>query len=267
MTGRRRRPAAAGAAELALALVLVLLLGGSCSWGGSGRAVVRVYAAASLADAFTDLASRFEEREDADVELEFGASSTLAHQIEEGGPADVFASADPDHVRQVLADRSGPGSGGSGSGVSGRTFARNELVLAVPAANRAHVHRLDDLARPDLLVGLCAPEVPCGRLARALLEQAGVSASVDSEEPDVRALLGKIEEGELDAGLVYRTDVLAAGDRVEGIDLPAGLDVDGSAAITTVPGARHERTARRFVAFVLSAAGQAVLARHGFLRP
>src|SRR5690606_34061099 len=146
-------------------------------------------------------------------------------------------------------------------------FATNRLRLAVPAGNPADVTGLDDLARDELLVGLCAEGVPCGELARRVLADAGVTPAPDTEEPDVRALLAKIEAGELDAGLVYTTDVRAASGAVEGIDVPAGEAGTTRYPIATVAGAPHPDAAAAFVAFVASPAGRDVLAGHGFGPP
>jgi molybdate transport system substrate-binding protein len=234
--------------RLGVALLLVLA---SCG-GGDGESTVRVFAAASLTDVFAEIADAFgEEHPDVDVQLEFGPSSGLATQIREGAPADVFASAD----EAAMADATDAGAGAT-------PFAANSLVLAVPSGNPGGVGAVDDLADPSLLVGLCVVEVPCGRAARTLLDSIGVAASVDSFEPDVRALLTKLEEGELDAGLVYRTDVDAAGDSVEAVEVPGADDVVNVYPIVALS---DEEAAANFVAFVLSEEGQAILGRAGFL--
>jgi molybdate transport system substrate-binding protein len=192
------------------------------------------------------------------VELSFASSSTLREQILAGAPADVFASADRSNVTELVE---------AGAATGAADFVANELQVVVPAGNPGAVTGLADLADEDLLVGLCAREVPCGRLGREALSEAGVTASPDTDEPDVRSLLTKVAAGELDVGLVYRTDVLAAGDAVEGIDLPAAQEVTTTYPITTLTDAGNPAAAEAFVAFVLSAPGQEILASYGFDPP
>jgi molybdate transport system substrate-binding protein len=146
-------------------------------------------------------------------------------------------------------------------------IATNDLQLVVPTGNPAAVRSLADLARDDVLVGLCAAGVPCGDLARRALDAADVEATVDTEEPDVRALLAKVAAGELDAGIVYRTDVAAAGERVEGIELPADAQQVTRYPVAVLAGSAVPAAAVAFVAFVGSARGRAILASHGFGPP
>ncbi len=217
-----------------------------------------MFAAASLSDAFTELAQAFEAaHEGTSVELSFAGSSSLREQILAGAPADVFASANVANMDEVIE---------AGEVGSATVFATNRLQIAVPAGNPAAVDGLADFADPDLLIGLCAEEVPCGVLGRQALDAAGVTPSPDTAEPDVRALLTKVEAGELDAGLVYVTDVLAAGGGVQGIDLPAEIDVSTSYTIGTVTGSGDADLAAAFVELVRSDEGQAVLERAGFER-
>lgn len=223
--------------------------------GGS----LTVFAAASLSDAFAEVTEAFEAAHgDVSVELSFAGSSSLREQILGGAPADVFASADTANMDRLAE---------AGEVEAPEVFARNRLQIVVPAGNPAGVEGLDDFADPALLIGLCAEEVPCGHLGREVLEAAGVTPSPDTDEPDVRALLTKVEAGELDAGLVYVTDVVAAGDAVQGIDVPAELDVAAAYPIAATTGAGHPVAARSFIEFVLGAEGQAILERSGFERP
>lgn len=225
----------------------------------SGRAIL-VSAAASLTDVFTDIESAFEAAHpDVDVTLNLAGSSRLAMQILQGAPADVFASADLANMERVA---------GAGE-VAGqpRVFARNALHIAVAPGNPGGVRSLRDFGRDELLLGLCAEGVPCGDLAREALALAGVTATLDTEEPDVRALLTKVELGELDAGITYMTDVAAVGDAVRGIDIPAHENLATEYAIAALGGASSPEVARAFVAFVLSPEGQQILARHGFGSP
>jgi molybdate transport system substrate-binding protein len=217
---------------------------------------ITVFAAASLTDAFTELGTTFEsENPDVSVEFNFGASSALREQILAGAPADVFASANTSNMDQVVE---------AGAATDPEDFVTNQLQIAVPAGNEAGVAGLDDFANPDLLIGLCAEGVPCGEFGREALASAGVTPSVDTNEPDVRSLLTKVEAGDLDAGIVYVTDVLAAGDAVEGIDIPADENVIATYPIAALGDAANAEVADAFVAFVLSGEGQANLDSYGF---
>lgn len=240
---------------------MALSLVGACA-GDGGDQRLTVFAAASLTDAFEVIAAEFEaEHDGVDVVLSFGASSSLREQILAGAPADVFAAAAPGPMDELVA---------AGLVEDPATFARNRLVLAVPAGNPGGVRSVDDLADPDLLLGLCAVEVPCGALAERVLDEAGVVAEPDTEEADVRALLTKVVEGELDAGLVYVTDVAAAGGAVEVVDVPSDLRTGYPIAVVRVEGggdAERVERARDFVDLVRGAQGRAVLDDAGFESP
>lgn len=234
-----------------------VLAAAGCASGGDDRRALHVFAAASLTDAFGEIEEAFEaDHPDVDVVLNLGGSSSLREQILAGAPAAVFASADAASM-DALVDA------GEIAGTP-EPFATNELELAVPGENRAGVSSLTDLARDDLLVGLCAEPVPCGDLARRVLHAAGVIPALDTEEPDARSLLTKLAEGELDVGLVYRTDVLAAGSDVRGIELPDDLSVSTAYPIATLT---DDGAARDFVGFVLGDDGQGILDRFGFGAP
>jgi molybdate transport system substrate-binding protein len=146
-------------------------------------------------------------------------------------------------------------------------FATNGLRIVTPAGNPAGVTGLDDLGDPSLLIGLCAEQVPCGDFGRQALAAAGVTPAPDTDEPDVRALLTKVAAGELDAGLVYVSDVVAAGDRVEGIEVPSAFDVLATYPIGVVSSSTNRAAAEAFVAFVLGDEGRSILQRWGFGRP
>jgi molybdate transport system substrate-binding protein len=220
---------------------------------------ITVFAAASLTDAFTELGTTFEsENPDAPVEFNFGASSALREQILAGAPADVFASANPSNMDQVVE---------SGAASDPQDFVTNLLEIAVPVGNEAGVIGLDDFANADLLIGLCAEEVPCGEFGRQALTNAGVTPSIDTNEPDVRSLLTKIEAGDLDAGIVYVTDVMAAGDTVEGVEIPADDNVVATYPIAALTDGANPDTADAFVEFVLSHEGQEILQSYGFVSP
>jgi len=217
---------------------------------------VLVFAAASLTDAMEEVAGAFEAANpDFDVQLNLAGSSSLREQILEGAPADVFASADAANMDRVIE---------AGEAASSSRLADNLLQIAVPPGNPAGITGLADFARDDLLIGLCAAQVPCGDLGRQALDNAGVVAAVDTNEPDVRALLVKIEAGELDAGVVYVTDVLAAGDRVEGVAIPSRVNVTTTYRIAALSTAPNPVGADAFVSLALSEAAQAILGRHGF---
>jgi molybdate transport system substrate-binding protein len=222
--------------------------------------VVLVSAAASLTDVFGEMEASFERSHaGVDVVLNVAGSSTLREQILQGAPVDVFASANQSNMEQVVV----------AGLVSGEpvTFARNLLQIAVPPGNPAGVVGLQDFGRDELLLGLCAAGVPCGDLARDALENAGVTPSVDTYEPDVRALLTKIEAGELDGGITYLTDVISARGTVDGVDIPAGENVVTDYPIATLTGGASPVLAADFMAFVLSDEGRAILSRHGFAAP
>jgi molybdate transport system substrate-binding protein len=221
---------------------------------------VLVSAAASLTDAFAELESVFEAANpEAEVQLNLAGSSALREQILEGAPADVFASASQSDMDQVV--QAGEVSG------EPAIFGRNALQIAVPAGNPGGVSGLEDFAREDLLIGLCAEGVPCGDLGREALAIAGVEPSLDTNEPDVRSLLTKVAAGELDAGLVYVTDVAAAGDLVEGIEIPAEHNVEAMYSIATPSSTPNLTGGLAFVELVLADQGQAILAGFGFAAP
>jgi molybdate transport system substrate-binding protein len=245
--------------RLAAGAVLLLVLAG-CAPTASPRGEaegITVFAAASLDAVFTELGEEFEARHPGvTVELVAAGSSGLAAQIVQGAPADVFAAASPETMRTVVE---------AGLARDPRTFASNTLELVVPAGNPGAVSGLAALADPALAVALCAPEVPCGDASAALLAGAGVSASVDTFEQDVTAVLARVRAGEADAGLVYRTDVRAAGDEVEGIVVPGAERATNEYPVVALDGAGA--SARAFVAFVLSDEARAVMEEAGFGAP
>lgn len=238
-------------------LLGTLVLSVSCGSLGvpsDGDQVLLVSVASSLSSVFSDLKEGFEDLHDVDVVLNTGSSTTLAAQILEGAPVDVYASADSTNMDRLVAAE---------AVVSSRVMAYNRLVIAVPEGNPRRVSGLTDLSRPDLLVGLCSPSVPCGDLARQVLASAGVAASVHTNEPDVRSLVTKIEAGELDAGIVYVTEV-AASRGVEGIVIVNEHNVRVSYPIAVLADAPLPDVAAEFVSYVLSQEGRAILERHGF---
>jgi molybdate transport system substrate-binding protein len=220
---------------------------------------VRVFAAASLTETFGTLARQFEAAHPGTrVTLNIGASSALALQISQGAPADVFASAATANMDQLVR---------AGAVGAVRDFAANVLQIAVPAGNPARIGGLADLARPGVKVALCQAQVPCGAAAVAVLGKAGVQITPVTLEPDVRATLTKVRTGEVDAGLVYLTDVRSAGAAVRGIAIPAAASARTTYPIGVLSGARNRAGAEAFTAYVLSGAGRQVLAAAGFEPP
>lgn len=242
---------------LAPVLGLLIAIGAACgSDDGTDGRTIRVFAAASLTDALAEVADGFEAaRPGLDVELNLAGSSTLRAQILDGAPADVFASASPDVMDQVV-------EAGATAGPA-TTFATNRLAIAVPSGNPAGIVDVGDFARTDLLLGLCAPGVPCGDLADAVLAAGGIQPSVDTREPDVRALLTKVAAGELDGGIVYATDVLASND-VDGIAVPGELGATATYPVAVLADGPNRDGGAAFVEFLLSDDGRRILVDHGF---
>jgi len=247
---------------LIAALVLAACNDGPANDGGddSLNGQVLVSAASSLSDVFAAVEEAFEESNPGvDVVLNLAGSASLREQILGGAPADVFASADTLNMDRVV-------DAGDVDGLP-RVFARNLMRIAVPVGNPAEVTELADFADENLLIGLCAENVPCGDLGRQALEKAGVSAVVDTNEASVRSLLTKIEAGELDAGIVYVTDVASTSGDVEGIAIPQAHNVVAEYPIAVLDGARNPNDAADFVAFVLSDEGREILIEYGFSVP
>jgi molybdate transport system substrate-binding protein len=221
---------------------------------------ITVLAAASLTEAFTTLGDKLEkDHPGTTVRFSFAASSELATQITSGAPADVFASASRSTMDQVV-----DAGGADGDPV---VFVRNRLQIAVPAGNPADVTGLADFAKEDLKIALCAPDVPCGDAADRAFEAAGVTAAPDTLEPDVKAVLSKVSLGEVDAALVYRTDVISADQKVEGIDFAEATDVINDYPIVVLADAPNSEGAEAFVGLVESPQGAAVLEKAGFEQP
>lgn len=241
------------------ALLAVALAGcGADPSAEAGQAqTVTVLAAASLTEAFTRIARDVEaDHPGTTVVLSFGASSALARQAVDGAPADVFAAASPETMATAVD---------AGAAHQPRVFARNALQIAVPAGGPDVA--LADFADPERTIALCAPEVPCGVAAAEVLRAAGTTPRPDTLEQDVKAVLSKVRLGEVDAGLVYRTDVLAAGDEVRGIDVPEATATVVEYPLARLTQSRNPGGAEAFVAHVLSQEGQRVLADAGFDAP
>jgi molybdate transport system substrate-binding protein len=221
---------------------------------------ITVFAAASLTESFKDVGAAFEAANPGTkVTFNFGASSTLAAQINQGAPADVFASADTANM-QKLTDA----GGNSGAPT---TFATNKLQIIVGKGNPKNVATVTDLAKPGVIVVTCAPEVPIGKYSADVFTKANVKVTPKSYEADVKAVVNKVTLGEADAGIVYATDVQAAGDKAQGVVIPDELNVVATYPIAATKATKNAPAAAAFVAFVAGSAGQTTLAKYGFTKP
>jgi molybdate transport system substrate-binding protein len=257
--------------RLAAALVAAVLVGlsgcggdddtanaGPSATGASGA--VTVFAAASLTESFTTIGRDFEAANPGTkVTFNFAGSSALATQINQGAPADVFASASPATMKTVT-------DAGNADG-SPVTFVRNQLVIAVPKGNPKGVTGLADLTKAGVKVALCAEQVPCGAAAKKALDAAGVKLTPVTLEQDVKAALSKVKLGEVDAALVYRTDAKAAVSDVDGIEFPESAGAINDYPIAVLKDAPNRTAARAFLAYVRSDKGEAVLTAAGFQTP
>jgi molybdate transport system substrate-binding protein len=227
---------------------------------GSVSGTIVVDAASSLKSAFTSLAQAFEAaHRGTTVTLNFGGSDTLAAAITSGAPVDVFAAASTSTMATVAA---------AGEGVDTPvTFAKNKLEIAVPPSNPAKIATLADTVRGGVKLVACATAVPCGAAAAKAYAAGKLTPRPVSLEPDVKSVLTKVELHEADAGIVYQTDVLAAGAKVTGINFPEAAQAIATYPIVEVKGSKHPATARAFIALVTGADGQRTLAKAGFQKP
>lgn len=220
-------------------------------------ASITVFAAASLTEAFTQIGTDFEARSGATVTFNFGSSATLASQITQGAPGDIFAAASPATMQTVTDGQ------GAGTPV---TFVSNSLQIAVPVGNPGQITGLKDFADESKTIAICAPQVPCGAAAVQVFEAARITPKPDTLEADVKATLAKVAADEVDAALVYRTDVISEPD-VEGIDFPESSQAVNNYPIAVLTGSKSPELAQAFVDYILSPDGQAVLDRAGFAKP
>ncbi|HEY6749161.1 MAG TPA: molybdate ABC transporter substrate-binding protein [Mycobacteriales bacterium] len=224
--------------------------------GGGLSGTVTVFAAASLTEPFTTLGRQFEAAHPGvQVRFNFAASSALAQSIAQGAPADVFASASLKTMAQVT-DAADP-----------KTFATNVMEIAVPPDNPGNVTGVADLARPGLKVALCQAQVPCGATAQAVFDKQKLTVPAVTLGADVKSVLTQVQLGEVDAGVVYRTDVRAAGAKVRGIEIPADRNASTAYPIAALKDAPNPAGAAAFVDQVLSADGRTVLTAAGFAGP
>jgi molybdate transport system substrate-binding protein len=217
---------------------------------------ITVFAASSLKDTFTQLGQQFEAAHPGDtVKFSFGASSALAEQINSGAPADVFASAATKNMDQVVT---------TGNASNPQNFAENIMEVAVPPSNPAKVTSVNDLAKSSVKVALCQPQVPCGVVAAEVFKNAKITVKPVTLQPDVKSVLTQVELGNVDAGVVYVTDVQAAGSKVKGVTIPANVNASTTYPIAALTHSKEQAIAAAFVAYVLSPPGEQVLKAAGF---
>ena len=251
-----------------IAAALAAVAAAGCSSSGSASSssspspsggTITVFAAASLTESFTQLGKQFEAAHPGDtVKFSFGPSSGLAEQITSGAPADVFASAAPANMDQVVS---------AGDASNPQDFAKNTAEVATPPTNPGNVTSLNDLAKKSVKVALCQPQVPCGVVAAQVFKNAGITVKPVTLQPDVKSVLTQVETGNVDAGMVYVTDVQAAGSKVKGVTIPASDNASTLYPIATINSSKHKSEAQAFMNYVLSPAGQQVLAAAGFEKP
>ena len=255
----------------ALAAVLLIVLAGcggnepaaptsgaSSAASSAPAAPITVFAAASLTEAFTEIGTAFQAESGSTVTFNFGSSATLATQINQGAPADVFAAASPATMKTVTD---------AGNATGPVNFVSNTLQIAVPTGNPGKITGLEDFADESKRIAICAPQVPCGAAAEKVFAAAKITPKPDTLEQDVKAALAKVAADEVDAALVYRTDVISAPEEVEGIDFPEAGQAVNQYPIATVTQSKNPDVAQAFVDYVLSPEGQAVLEKAGFAKP
>jgi molybdate transport system substrate-binding protein len=245
-------------------LVVAAALFAACGGGGTTLAAslsgtASVFAAASLTDSFKALGTAFQAAHPGTtLQFNFAGSPTLLTQIEQGAAADVFASADTTNMDKLKAD------GFTAS--TSQVFAHNKLEIVVAAGNPQGIGGLADLAKAGVIYITAAPTVPAGKYALQILANAGVKVTPKSLETDVKSVVSKIELGEADAGIVYTTDVMAAGGKVQGVTISDAVNVIATYPIVAVKGTKNDALANAFISYVLSGGGQAKLQSFGFLR-
>jgi len=221
---------------------------------------VVVFAATSLTDAFDKIGAQFETANPGvTVKFNYNGSSSLATQINQGAPADVFASASPKTMTTVTEQDL--------TATTPKDFARNSGEIMVEAGNPSHIKSVADLANSSLKVVTCAPDVPCGALATEIFKNAGVTVNPVSQEQNVGGVVTKVSLGEADAGIVYVTDVKANGTKTTGVPIPAAQNATATYPIAEIKGAPNAAAAAAFISYVLGSQGQQVLKSFGFMPP
>ncbi len=265
---RSRNPVSRRAAKAGLAAILAsgCALVASCSSStssaaaGSGKVTgtVVVFAAASLKDAFDKIGTQFEKAHPGvHVKFNYNGSSTLATQIGQAAPADVFASANTENMDKVTSDNLAKGTP--------EIFAKNKLEIMVGKGNPKNIKTVDSLDNKDVKVAVCAPAVPCGAYSKDIFSKAGITVHPVTQETSVSGVVTKVSLGEADADIVYVTDVKAGGDQISGVPIPAKDNVTAKYPIVTLKMAPNEKAGKAFTDYVLSPSGQKVLASFGFM--
>jgi molybdate transport system substrate-binding protein len=240
-----------------VALLLVGSLLSGCG-GGNNDTTLTVLAASSLTGTFTELGKEFEQQhEGVTVKFAFDSSATLAQQATQGAPADVLATADTDTMASAK----------SAQASTPQDFATNVMVLAVPASNPANVTAFSDLDKSSVKYVVCVPTAPCGKVGQALLDQNHITGKPVSQEVDVKSVLAKLTEGEADAGIVYTTDAVAAGDAVKALPIPGSAKQITTYPIVTLDQSDNPDLAKEFVDLVTGSSGQQILQKAGFGQP
>jgi molybdate transport system substrate-binding protein len=234
--------------------------GGTASGGSSGQAgaPITVLAAASLTESFNQIGADFKAKSGSTVTFSYGSSATLATQITQGAPADVFAAASPATMKTVTD---------AGVATAPTNFVSNTLEIAVPKGNPGKITGLKDFADAGKKIAICDPSVPCGAAAVKVFAAAGITPKPDTLGTDVKATLAQVSNDEVDAALVYKTDVIAAGTDVQGIQFPEAAQAVNEYPIAPLKASKNAAAAQAFVDYVLSPEGQAVLTKAGFAKP
>lgn len=249
--------------RLGPAIAAVLMLAACSSSADSeqtdaDQTVLRVLAAASLTEAFTELETIYEDANPGiDVQASYDSSAVLAQQVLEGAPADVLATADEATMARVTDEGLG----------DPQPFATNTLTLVTPPDDPGDISDIDDLDSEQVSFAVCVPEAPCGQAAQQLLALDGVSAAPTTEQEDVKSVLTQVTSGQVDAGLVYVTDAQSAGDDVRTVDIDNASEVVNSYPITVVGDSSAPEAAQNWVELVTSAQGRRVLVSYGFGPP
>ncbi len=252
--------------KISLPFIFLALLFGACQSASQPRTLT-VYAAASLTDAFTEIGAAFEAADpNVTVAFNFGGSQNLRTQIEQGAPADIFASANLKEMDALIAQSL------IADGVS-QIFLTNQLAVTLPQNNPGNIVSLEDLGKPGIKLVLAAEEVPAGKYARQVLENLNeqfgadfsgrVLANLVSNEDNIRQALAKVQLGEADASIVYVSDAMTAPE-LKAIEIPAGFNVTAEYPIASLANSTNAETAQAFIDFVLSPEGQTILERWGF---
>ncbi|MEI7505437.1 MAG: molybdate ABC transporter substrate-binding protein [Actinomycetes bacterium] len=242
---------------LILALAPVFFTTACSSSHSQKTSTLEVYAASSLATPFANAGLAYEKAHPGiKVEFNLGASSDLARFVQEGAPADVFASADVANMDKVetkdlLASQS-------------MIFATNYLEIIVEKGNPLNISSLQDLENPDLVFVTTSPDVPIGKYTAEVLKKAGISITPDSLESNVKGIMLKVASGEADAGIVYHSEVIASDGQVEGVEIPAALNIVAKYPIGIIKNSVNKKQAQGFVDFLLSTEGQVFLTQYGF---